>query len=342
MLRKSRRLLWPAAGLAGIALLALGANCRLDHRQPLPADRPSPGSSVDYRGAPRVAAPCVTDASSDAAAPVRPTPAAADRLATHFAVMGDYGDIHGGVAGVATLIKSWRPDFIITTGDNNYPVGAAETIDANIGQFFHEFIHPYLGTYGCGATSNRFFPSLGNHDWYTGAARPYLDYFQLPGNERYYEVVKGDVHLFAIDSDIAYEPDGATPTSIQGAWLRTRLAASTARWQVVYMHHPPYSSAMHGSSAHMQWPYKEWGADVVFAGHDHSYERIQVDGVLYIVIGLGGRTRYAFNSPVTGSQFRFSEGFGAVLVDADPDRMRIRFFTTDGALRDRVVLGAEE
>ena len=33
----------------------------------------------------------------------------------------------------------------------------------------------------------RFFPSLGNHDWGTGNVNAYFDYFELPGNERYYD-----------------------------------------------------------------------------------------------------------------------------------------------------------
>ena len=101
-----------------------------------------------------------------------------------FAVIGDYGTGRQNEADVAAMIKSWKPDLIITTGDNNYPDGAAETIDENIGRFFHEFIAPYKGSYGNGAQENRFFPSLGNHDWHAKDAQPYLDYFTLPGNER--------------------------------------------------------------------------------------------------------------------------------------------------------------
>ena len=79
-------------------------------------------------------------------------------------VIGDYGSAYLGgaslsnVQAVANLIKSWNPDFIITTGDNNYPDGEASNIDTNIGQFFHEYIHPYVGTFGSGAVSNRFWP----------------------------------------------------------------------------------------------------------------------------------------------------------------------------------------
>jgi hypothetical protein len=65
---------------------------------------------------------------------------------------------------------------------------------------------------------NQFFPTLGNHDWYTPGAQPYLDYFHLPGNERYYDFVWGPVHFFAIDSD-ENEPDGVNQSSVQAKWL---------------------------------------------------------------------------------------------------------------------------
>src|SRR5882672_2775641 len=169
-----------------------------------------------------------------------------------FAVIGDYGLNNSTERDVADLVKSWNPDFVITVGDNNYPYGAASTIDANIGKYYHNFIFPYTGAYGNGATTNRFFPSLGNHDWYTAGATPYLDYFVLPNNERYYDFVQGPVHFFAVDSD-PNEPDGNTSTSVQGNWLMNRLNTSTDPWKLVYFHHPPYSSgATHGSTPWMQ------------------------------------------------------------------------------------------
>src|SRR5437879_4454765 len=73
---------------------------------------------------------------------------------------------------VSNLVRSWSPDFILTTGDDNYPLGEASTIDANIGQYYHDFIFPYTGSYGAGATTNRFYPSLGNHDWGDGYISP--------------------------------------------------------------------------------------------------------------------------------------------------------------------------
>src|SRR5712691_5964907 len=101
---------------------------------------------------------------------------------TRFAVIGDYGLAGTPESNVATLVKSWSPDVILTVGDNNYPTGAASTIDANIGRYYHDFISPYVGSYGAWAATNRLFPTLGRHDWgntYPNPTgdQPYLNYF---------------------------------------------------------------------------------------------------------------------------------------------------------------------
>jgi hypothetical protein len=268
--------------------------------------------------------------------PARTQPPAA----TRFAVIGDFGLDGVPEADVAALVQSWSPDFLITTGDNNYDYGAAATIDANIGQYYHQFIFPYPGAYGQGDTVNRMFPSLGNHDWVAAGAQPYLDFFTLPGNERYYDHIVGNVHLFCIDSD-PNEPDGTLSTSVQGQWLQSALAASTARWKVVYFHHPPYSSGVvHGSTPEMQWPFREWGASVVLSGHEHDYERLIVNGFPYFVNGLGGRSLYTFGTPLPGSAVRYSDDYGAQLVTADDDSMVFEFYSRTHALIDRYVIGA--
>ena len=257
-----------------------------------------------------------------------------------FAAIGDYGTESTAEGNVADLVKSWSPDFVITVGDNNYPVGGADTIDTKIGQYYHEFIYPYTGTYGAGATTNRFFPSLGNHDWETTNAQPYIDYFTLPGNERYYDFVWGPVHFFAVDSD-PREPDGNSSASTQGLWLQSQLAASTSTWNVVYLHHSPYSSgANHGSTSVMQWPYQAWGADAVLSGHDHVYERIVLNGLPYFVNGAGGASLYTFGTPAPGSEVRYSSDYGAMLIEASEASVTFQFITRTGLIIDTYTIGA--
>lgn len=265
--------------------------------------------------------------------PPVPTATATPVPPLRFAVIGDYGSGAVAEADVASLVASWEPEFVITTGDNNYPSGSGETIDVHIGQFYSSYIYPYQGSYGQGADINRFFPTLGNHDWDTASAQPYLDYFTLPGNERYYDFTWGSVHFFALDSD-SREPDGVGTSSSQAAWLQAALAGSSATWNVVYMHHPPYSSGLHGPVEWTRWPYQEWGADVVLSGHDHTYERLLVAGLPYFVNGLGGGAIYPFVNIDEASVVRYNGDHGAMLVEATSDQMTFQFITRQGEVVD--------
>lgn len=324
-------LLLTACGIGGPAATdAPGADA------PLATFSPQAGTPVPTETAlnPSPAVP-----STETASPVPTTPEPSPTPSPLvFAAIGDFGQQGPDAAAVAKLVKSWNPELIITLGDNNYPDGSSDSIDANIGQYYHDFISPYLGEYGEGADVNRFFPSPGNHDWGAPGLSPYLEYFSLPGNERYYDFVWGPVHFFSIDSD-SREPDGVGVSSAQAQWLRLALASSTAPWQIVYMHHPPYSSARHGSTDYIQWPFAEWGADAVLAGHDHVYERLSIDGIPYIVNGLGGYpARYFFFRQIEGSQFQYRRGFGALRAVADETTLTFEMVTVEGEVLDAVTV----
>jgi hypothetical protein len=252
-----------------------------------------------------------------------------------FAIIGDYGDAGQAEADVAALVDSWEVDLIVTTGDNNYPDGDASTIDSNVGQYYSEYIYPYRGIYGPGGIENRFFPALGNHDWQTESLQPHYHYFTLPGNERYYDFERGPVHFFILDSN-PQEPDGRRRDSTQAGWLEEALEASQAPWKLVFLHHPPYSSSLRrGSDRDMQWPYARWGADAVIAGHDHLYERLQQEGIVYFVNGLGGRWRgispiHRFLFPIPGSKIRYNLNYGAQLITADQTCINFSFYARTG------------
>ena len=263
-----------------------------------------------------------------------------------IAVIGDYGDNSSEERAVADLVHGWQPDAIATTGDNNYPNGDVDTIDGAIGKYYHDYIYPYHGSYGVGSTTNRFFPTLGNHDWYTTEGipplpQPYLDYFGLPGEpaeERYYDVLLGPVHLFMLDSD-PNEPDGNLSTSVQADWPRDSLASSNAPWKLVCLHHAPFSSGLvHGPTVAMQWPFRKWGATAVLAGHDHTYERIIRDGIPYFVNGIGGAHIYEIGPPVAGSEAQFNDRHGAMLIEATPITITFQLIDRDGVEQDRYTM----
>jgi hypothetical protein len=254
-------------------------------------------------------------------------------------IIGDFGEDTRGEADVAEMIDRWQVDYIVTVGDNNYPDGEASTMDKNVGQYYHSYVHPYQGSYGTGAAENRFFPALGNHDWKTGSIDPHLDYFTLPGNERYYEVVLGPAHIFILDSN-QEEPDGRTADSVQAEWLQSQLAASTAPWKLISLHHSPFSSGgQHGNNVDVQWPFVDWGVSAVLAGHEHSYERLHRDGLPYFVNGLGGGWPiHPFGEPKLGSAVRYNQDYGAMLLTANESCLNFTFYNRSEEIIDSYTL----
>jgi hypothetical protein len=229
-----------------------------------------------------------------------------------FAIIGDFGSDNEDEQAVADLVKGWNPDFIATVGDNDYD--GPGTIDTDIGKYYASYIGSYKGSHGSGSPTNRFWPAAGNHDWDLNDLEEYTDYFTLPGNERYYEKQLGLVHLFMVDSD-EREPDGITADSKQAMWLKNALAASKACYKLVLFHHAPYTSGNgNGPTPELGWPYKEWGATIVITGHEHVYERLEVNGLPYLINGLGGDSSYSFGKTVAESKFRYNAEHGAMKV----------------------------
>ena len=274
-----------------------------------------------------------------------PRPAAAAAPASvEFAVIGDFGTDSTAEAQVAAMVRGWNPAFVATTGDNYYAAGSetgTDRYDRVVGGHYCDFLAgvapgprcPSGGT----STANRFFPATGNHDWTDGDITNYRAYFALPGSELVYDVRQGPVHLFFLDSQAALA--SGAEAARQQSWLQAALAASSAPWQIVVLHHPPYSSGAHGSSPALRWPFAQWGADLVLSGHDHTYERVGADGLVYLVNGLGGAPRYSFGAtPVTGSVVRDASDWGALRVRADATALTSEFVGLSGAVVDRVVL----
>lgn len=249
-----------------------------------------------------------------------------------FAVVGDFGTNSSRELAVANMIVGWKPDFVVTVGDNDY-AGPVHQYDQNVGQYYHSFIAPYAGAYGAGAVENAFFPAIGNHDWDFDDGAAYFDFVTLPNNERYYEVDKGFVHLVVIDSD-SREPDGVDPLSTQGMWAQAALAASAAPFKFVVFHHPAYTSG--GATAWMDWPFKDWGANAVLTGHVHNYERLRsADGLTYFVVGQGGNSTGGFGAIHPASELRYNAKDGAMLVEVSATVANFQYFNVDGVLVDQ-------
>ena len=260
-----------------------------------------------------------------------------------FAAFGDYGDGSHNERKVAELVQFLNPDFIITLGDNNYPKGKVSTIKENIGHYYCDYIYNYdaPSDQQCKGRANeeqlnKFFPSLGNHDYDNFNSRiPYLNYFTLPGNEVFYDFIWGPVHFFSLDS--------YTNLGTQQDWLMGKLLESEQSFNIVYFHHSPYSSGTHGNEKNMQWDFE--GVDLILTGHNHIYERItKLDDTLpiYIVNGLGGKDKTNCNvNPINLNQFDvfcYDDNYGTLIIEASSSIMNVKFISIENEIIDSCII----
>lgn len=241
------------------------------------------------------------------------------------------------------LIQALDPDELVALGNLNTG-GLAGTIDDNIGQPFHSWIHPYTGAHGAGSADsvNHFWYALGNQDWIPGNVTAVTNFFAFPNNERYYKVslAGGNIALFIIDSN-ASEPDGNTAGSTQGLWLQTQLLAASEKVKLVCFRDSPYASRAGYSFVNMQWPLKSWGATAVIAAGVRFSERLNYDTDLPLFVAGGAwenSSAETIGTPLAASQFRYNSNPAILVLDINTNSISSKLMTLDGLVFDKYTL----
>ncbi len=255
--------------------------------------------------------------------------------AVRFVAFGDFGDGGPAQLAVARAMADYdqrKPfDFGVTLGDNFYPEGLA---DPAAPRWASDWERPY------GPLGVRLYASLGNHDYYDPASPE----AEMKRSERsaswclprpYYTFLAGPVQFFAIDTDPIERQEDVTP---QLAWLDAELGRSTARWKIVYGHHPIYSSGTgHGDSPHQKAAlmpiFTKHRVALYLAGHDHHMELERPEGgVTFVVSGAAGHEQRAVNVPSPCVVWAVGSKPGFAVLDADPERIAIEFVDSEGTL----------
>jgi hypothetical protein len=227
------------------------------------------------------------------------------------------GDIAGcpdisGAEATAKLLDR-IPGTVFTAGDNAYEEGTA--------QQFHDC---YGITWGRHKSRTR--PAPGNHEFHTGAATPYFDYFGANAGDPargYYSYDLASWHIVVLNSECD-QVGGCQSGSPEENWLRQDLQAHPAACTLAYWHKPLFSSgAKHGNDLGMKDFWKdlyEARAALVINGHDHDYERFApqdpegkadpVRGIREIVAGTGGKSHRPFAVPLPTSEIRNDDTYG--------------------------------
>jgi 3',5'-cyclic AMP phosphodiesterase CpdA len=231
---------------------------------------------------------------------------------------------------VASLIAR-TPGTIALLGDTVYERGTAD-----------EYRRCYDPVFGRFLRRSR--AALGNHEYGTGNADAAIEYFGLP-RRGYYSYELGRWHVVVLNSNCRYA-GGCQAGSPQERWLGRDLAEHRVRCTVAYMHHPRWSSGLHGPDRTIATLWRalaQGGADVVLAGHDHHYERFApIDGMRSFVVGTGGRSHYPVLLQLPRSVVVNDRTFGVLRLTLRPTDYSWRFlpvagstFTDSGSARCR-------
>jgi 3',5'-cyclic AMP phosphodiesterase CpdA len=156
----------------------------------------------------------------------------------------------------------------------------------------------------------------------------------------YYVTSHGPADVFYLDSSGPGLRGNAGRDQL--AWLDAALAASSARWKVVALHHPAHSSGRHGPTRRVRERVepllRRHRVDLVLAGHDHHYERsVPVDGITHVVSGGGCKTTGVHPGRTTAYAASILQ---FLVIDIDGDRLVGRCIRADGTTVDRFELRA--
>lgn len=133
----------------------------------------------------------------------------------------------------------------------------------------------------------------GNHD---GEFALSYAYTSMPGNQSWFAVTRAGARIIVLNTEAEHV---VIPEQL--AWLRAELASPASReadFRIVTFHKAPFSNRWsHKTSTYdgedwvrAQWVpvFSELGVDLVVAGHAHAYQRMDLDGVRYVVVGGAG------------------------------------------------------
>lgn len=249
--------------------------------------------------------------------PVEFTTAPVDDRPFKFVVYGDSRSDATTHAAVARAIEKAPGDFFLHSGDMVY----AGDNEAEWQELFT--IEQKILASRC------VFVAVGNHELTSpdpaGQVR-FLRYFATTeddGRERphlYGSFRWGNTRFFLLNAMDTWTGD-------EKEWLRSELATALNEpglvHRVAVMHHGPFSSGRHGGNVRLTANgivpiLRDGKVEIIFAGHDHAYERGEGQGLKYIISGGAGAPLYSKDNRAPETQvFESVHHFLEVSVDGD-------------------------
>ena len=251
------------------------------------------------------------------------------------------GDIVGclnmsGAEATAKLIDS-IPGTVFAAGDLAYESGT-----------FEEFQKCYGPTWGRFKARTR--PTPGNHEYNGSPATGYFRYWDGQAGDPgkgYYSFELGAWHIVVLNTNCgSKELGGCMQGSPEETWLKQDLAAHPNTCTLAFGHHALFSSGLLPKHAEHPELRAFWQdlydaqADLILAGHEHSYERFAPQnpegipdsehGIREIVVGTGGRSHTPLGYAKPNSEVRDDKTYGVLKLTLSPGNYRWEFIPVPG------------
>ena len=272
---------------------------------------------------------------------------------------------------VQSRINQVNPSFSVLLGDNIYNAGSHPESDAR----FDPIANPEAAAWMAGHID---YLGLGNHDVGTLSGQPSEQNFSVPvpvagvtapaappaseRSEHNFSWDYGDVHFVTFDTNSLGD---VARLHGQLNWVIADLKASSARWKIVYGHHPlagvPDKPEHPGGNYYQQVVnrLKAAGVDLFMTGHSHTYSWTypltgQIngtatyadhgeddhfhagEGLTQLVSGVGGRDirvgdydQFPFVAEGFTETTAVAARFGFSKIDVTPDTLTVSYVAAD-------------
>jgi len=270
---------------------------------------------------------------SEVASFVTPKP---DVVKFSFAIIADTHTAKCNPA-LAALMKELKPDFVLNGGDRSPSIVSGT-------------LKPYKDI----IASVPMYMARGNHD--SADKQRMVSMVAGPGDDQYFAFTWGNARIISVNTeDRKGNPAPLKKGGEQYQWLEGELKNCKQTWKIVFQHIPVFSAYDGGLTKELDDErelLEKYGANLVFQGHQHNYDRSQPlkdnavakdgKGTIYITCSgaCGGKEKFPQGTDFWFLAKTYNEGPFLGMVYIDGNRLRFECLGPDKKLVDSLELQA--
>jgi predicted MPP superfamily phosphohydrolase len=251
------------------------------------------------------------------------------------------GDLGCGDNGQKTIsaIQNTKPNLVIFLGDLAYT--------SDLKCFFNQ-----TNNLENNNTRSQVLAAIGNHDIDSSdgnivTKKEVMDHYKIPLTGYYSKIFdNGRILVIGMNFTGLEQKDNIDKNILgndQYAFVKKTLENYNATFKIIASHAPFISqdcSSFIISTCHDsldKWAstifdkyhelFRNTGVKLVLSGHNHNYQRVEKDGITYVISGLGGQSKYKISNP---GNHMFADVYGFLNLSFNNKSIEGKFIDNNG------------